>query len=76
MRGNKMPTNTSIKRLPCENLDDFIQGTRVFYTLYEQEHVNIGDEVELFHEDREHLFTIQTVFCYNNRKILGLTLKD
>lgn len=56
--------------LPCDNLHDFIDGTKKFYAVDENKY-HIGDTVTLYNDQHAHDFKILNIINWN-RTILVL----
>lgn len=59
-------------RLRCDNIDDFINGVRRYYSVSTSDEFNEGDIVTLYSHDTECDFIIQVAFCVGGFKRLGV----
>ena len=62
-------------RLPCENIDDFINGIKHHYTVTENKHKQ-GQCVTLYNDYKECDFKITFILHYANEHILHLRKID
>lgn len=62
-------------RLPCDNLQDFVNGIRHYYTVYEGDYQE-GDTVILYNHHEEYYFKVRIIIRYPGRIILGLVTEE
>lgn len=58
-------------RLPCDNLREFIEGMKIFYTVYDDQIYQINDLVSLYNDNEEHVFVINYIH-YMSGRVLAL----
>ena len=64
------------KRLPCDNIDDFINGVRSYYSVDISYELRKGDIITLYNHDTECDFIIKVAFCTGGFKRLGIAKYD
>ena len=60
------------KRLPCDNIDDFINGKEHYYGVAVEDKFKKEEEVILYNHEKEHNFIVKVIFCIDGIKKLGL----
>ena len=60
------------KRLPCDDIDDFINGKRHYYGVAVEDRFKKEERVTLYNHEKEHVFIIKVIFCTDGIKKLGL----
>ena len=60
------------KRLPCDDIDDFINGKKHYYGVAIEDKFKKGEEIILYNNEKEHSFIIKVIFCIDGIKKLGL----
>ena len=60
------------KRLPCDDIDDFINGKKHYYGVAIEDKLKKEEEVILYSHEKEHSFIIKVLFCVGGIKKLGL----
>ena len=60
------------ERLPCDDIDDFINGNKHYYGVAIEDKFKKEEEVVLYNLEKEHSFIIKVIFCIDGIKKLGL----
>ena len=60
------------KRLPCDDIDDFINGKKHYYGVAIEDKFKKEEKVILYNHEREYVFIIKVIFCTDGIKKLGL----
>lgn len=58
-------------RLPCDNLDSFVQGVKHFYSVNSNDFKK-GQHIILYNDEYEATFEIQLLIYFEENTILGL----
>ena len=61
-----------IKRLLCDDIDDFMNGNKHYYGVAVEDKLKKEEEVILYSHEKEHRFIIKVIFCTDGIKKLGL----
>lgn len=61
-------------RLPCENLTEFINSSKIFYRVSKGLH-KVGQSVVLYNDGQEATFKIMHMLHFEHDEVLGLKLK-
>lgn len=60
------------KRLPCDDIDDFINGKKHYYGVAIEDKFKKEEEIILYNNEKEHVFIIKVISCIDGIKKLGL----
>lgn len=60
------------KRLPCDDIDDFINGKKHYYGVAVEDKFKKEEEVILYDHEKEYNFIVKVIFCIDGIKKLGL----
>lgn len=60
------------KRLPCDDIDDFIDGKKNYYGVAIEDKFKKEEEGILYNHEKGHMFIIKVIFCIGGIKKLGL----
>ncbi|HZJ99931.1 MAG TPA: hypothetical protein VFC79_07995 [Tissierellaceae bacterium] len=60
------------KRLPCDDIDDFIDGRKHYYGVAIEDKFKKEEKVILYNHEREYVFIIKVILCTDGIKKLGL----
>ena len=60
------------KRLPCDDIDDFINGKKHYYGVAIEDKFKKEEEIILYNNEKEHVFIIKVIFYIDGIKKLGL----
>lgn len=60
------------KRLPCDDIDDFISGKKHYYGVAVEDKFKKEEEATLYNHERGHIFIIKVIFCIDGIEKLGL----
>ena len=60
------------KRLPCDDIDDFINGKKHYYGVAVEDKFKKEEEVILYDHEKEYNFIVKVIFCIDGVKKLGL----
>lgn len=56
-----MGTNDELMRLPCDNIGEFIDGKKIFYTIYGNSGLKKDDKVLLYNGDFTYEFNVRYI---------------
>ena len=62
-------------KLPCDNLTDFINGMKHFYSVGKNQFEQ-GQQVILYNDQQEEVFEIVNVIRFKEHYVLGLKYKE
>lgn len=62
-------------KLPCDNLNSFVNGLKHFYSV-EKSGFEEGKQVVLFNDHQEEVFEIINVIRFKEHYVLGLRYKE
>ena len=64
-----------MNKLPCDNLTDFIYGTKHFYSV-EKNQFEQWEQVILYNDQQKAMFEIINVIRFKEHDVLGLKYKE
>ena len=61
-----------MKQLPCDNLQEFVDGNKHFYSVDKDSGYRRGQQVILYNGDRNETFEINYVHYFKENEVLAL----